>query len=159
MNQAPEYRLYSFVANGYLSPLQCGLQTAHTVSKMSQRYKANSAQGKVFGSWAQHDHTIIICGAFNHGGVVSCFEKLEYFGEKLNLPTAIFNEDAESMNGMATACSIVVPRWYYDVTPTKLDDINISGWEFIDDHFHVSTYPATKIVGRFISHIKQYRLA
>lgn len=31
------YRLYTFVAHHYLSPLQCGLQTAHVVSEIASK--------------------------------------------------------------------------------------------------------------------------
>jgi hypothetical protein len=36
----------------------------------------------------------------------------------LRLPTAMFYEDKESMNGMATACGVIVPQVLWDVTFT-----------------------------------------
>jgi len=39
------YRLYSFVANHYLSPLQCGLQTAHVVGELSAQPECEGVAG------------------------------------------------------------------------------------------------------------------
>jgi hypothetical protein len=110
------YRLYSFVANHYLSPLQCGLQTAHVVGDMSVRYRHDQSEKVIYDSWASDHKTIIICGAGNHAGVKAAYEKI-YFTRDLettSLPSAIFREDEQSMNGMATACGIIVPHVVYD---------------------------------------------
>lgn len=108
-----QYRLYSFVAHHYLSPLQCGLQTAHIVSEMSR--DANS----IYTDWAENDKTIIICGAGNHAGVMETFKQLRAHNNALSytddwLPLALFLEDEQSMNRMATACGIIVPDRYYN---------------------------------------------
>lgn len=106
------YRLYTFVANHYLSPLQCGLQTAHVVGELSQKHYFRVT----FERWAKIDKTIIICAAGNHKGVSEAFAFLEEKAEENEngFPVAIFHEDEQSMNGMATACGIIVPEKIYD---------------------------------------------
>lgn len=109
------YRLYSFVAHHYLSQLQCGLQTAHVVGELAHRYDQRDSTDAFF-TWAEFDKTIIICGAGNHAGVLDAFQQFEIFNERLRgaLPLALFEEDVASMNGMATACGLIVPDRYYD---------------------------------------------
>lgn len=107
------YRLYTFVANHYLSPLQCGLQTAHVVGELSQMHFYRN----IFERWAKVDKTIIICAAGNHKGVVDAFEQIRtitVIRADMHLPYSIFHEDEQSMNGMATACGIIVPERIYD---------------------------------------------
>jgi hypothetical protein len=154
------YRLYSFVANGYLSPLQCGLQTAHAVGDMSVRYNDDKPHDHAYRTWAGEDKVIIICGAFNSGGVQDCYAELQRVGQVLGLPISIFFEDEASLNGAATACAVVVPQKYWDAKPVK-DEFNgqVRAWEYIDEQFVSTLYPMTHAEGQFINHIKQYRLA
>ena len=158
------YRLYTFVANHYISPLQCGLQTAHVVSELSQ-FKTNTPQWQKFNAWAFNDKTIIICGAGNHAGVVSCFAELDRLCAQLGLPVAIFREDEQSMNGMATACGVIVPEKYWNVTWVA-NPLYIGGgyWQHakVENPLSPSDYDdyvTNDTEGQFISHIKGYRLA
>jgi hypothetical protein len=156
------YRLYSFVASGYLSPLQCGLQTAHAVGDMSVKYKVNTKQKEAYEAWAAQDKVIIICAAFNSKGVKECFDELVRTGDDaMCLPTALFCEDEDSLNGAATACAVVVPQKYWDTTPEK-DKFTgeVTAWVYIDAvTFKHTRYPLTYPEGQFIDHIKGYRLA
>lgn len=164
------YRLYTFVANHYISPLQCGLQTAHVVSELS-RFKINTPQATAFNAWAATDKTIIICGAGNHGGVMRCYAELvRTGGDPLQLPVALFREDEESMNGMATACGVIVPEQFWDVKfneAVNLTSDQIGGRGYQRDAFWSHKPEAGEEVryslnypeGQFINHIKQYRLA
>lgn len=147
-----EYRLYSFVAHHYLSPMQCGLQTAHVVSEMSRDTNG------IYSDWAENDKTIIICGAGNHAGVMEAFKQLRVHNNVLcyasvseYLPLALFLEDEQSMNRMATACGIIVPDRYYNAmwnseqkcyTPADAD---------------ADTY--TPIEQEFVTYLKSFRLA
>lgn len=162
-------RLYSFVAGLYLSPLQRGLQTAHVVSEItSELYHQSEAAGDLFTVWAHIHKTIIILDAGNHRGVEDAFAKAYSFGEKFDLPTAIFHEDEDSMNGMATGCGIIVPDQFYDVKFEK--DV------VVRDHteIEVGTYRHNEVLGtkttyhtfyegspefEFIEFLKSYRLA
>lgn len=164
------YRLYSFVANGYLSPLQCGLQTAHAVGDMSVRYNDDKPHDHAYRTWAGEDKVIIICGAFNSGGVQDCYAELQRVGEVLGLPISIFFEDEASLNGAATACAVVVPQQYWDAKfspevvypsetigrPPRVDE---AYWYYIDEHGYETKYSLTHTEGQFINHIKQYKLA
>lgn len=155
------YRLYSFVANGYLSPLQCGLQTAHAVGDMSVKYNDDDHADHAYRTWAGEDKVIIICAAFNSKGVMNCHSELQRTGGgALGLPVSIFYEDEDSLNGAATACAVVVPQKYWDAVPYKDDEGEVEGWKHICpitfEHKH---YPLTHPEGQFIDHIKQYRLA
>jgi hypothetical protein len=170
MASPQEFRLYSFVAGLYLSELQKGLQTAHVTAEMAL-YKSNSSQFRDFNTWAREDKTIIICSAGNHQGVVDCWAELERINSALCLPAAIFREDEQSMNGMATACGVIVPKKYWDVkffeatTPAQsfgaMQDVP-AYWEHAYEKngipYH-QRYPVTHAEGQFCSHIKQYRLA
>lgn len=167
MASPKEYRLYSFVANLYLSPLQCGLQTAHVVSELSVQ-KNRHHRDNAYKTWAEQDKTIIICAALNHGGVLDCYAELERINSALLLPCALFREDEVSMNGMATACGVIVPKEYYDVqffeeaTTYGLDKAvkhTEAYWEHGLPDGKMKRYPLTHAEGQFISHIKKFRLA
>lgn len=159
------YRLYSFVANHYLSPLQCGLQTAHVVSELSQLQ--DTKQMHAYDMWASVDKTIIICGAGNHKGVLDCWAELERTGVSTGLvPGAIFFEDEQSMNGMATACGVIVPQRYWDVVYEDGIQNGLGYERYVYSErdeagvvISMKAYPLTHPEGQFIRHIKQYRLA
>lgn len=149
-----KYRLYSFVANHFLSPLQCGLQTAHVVSEMTLNYYP------AFDRWASNSKTIIICGAGNHAGVLNCYEELNkfrYSGDKdmNDLPIAIFKEDIDSMNGMATACGIIVPEFLYDAKQPDYDN-GVFYWESKNTK---NTIILTEKQTEFCKYLKSFRLA
>lgn len=111
---ADNYRFYSFVAGLYLSPLQCGLQTAHAVSEMYSFYEQRGLAPKdVVAEWAYTDKTIIILNALNSKGVEAVYMQLAGLAFALGLPTTIFHEDEDSLNGAATATGIIVPRKYF----------------------------------------------
>jgi hypothetical protein len=159
------YRLYTFVANLYLSPLQCGLQTAHVVSELSQLQ--DTEQMHAYDMWASVDKTIIICAAINHAGVKDAFAKLDNMGtvHVKGLPYAIFHEDEQSMNGMATACGIIVPEEFFDVIYESAADngvVNRYVHSKTDENGRVHTmfaYPQGSDAFEFISFLKGFRLA
>lgn len=150
-------RLYSIVAHHYLSPLQCGLQTAHVVAELSL-YKSNTDQAQDFNAWAHTDKTIIILGAGNHAGVLDAYDTLQPLANQLGIPCAIFREDEQSMNGMATACGLVVEE---ELWAAQLNTDPVAGdrWEYIDANFNVTLYDAGSVKGQFIQKLKSYRLA
>lgn len=160
------FRLYTFVANHYLSPLQCGLQTAHVVSELSRGHALSSARA-AFDEWAAKDKTIIICAAGNHQGVLDCHAELVRTGDAaLGCPVALFREDEQSMNGMATACGVIVPECYWNVVFEDgiENGLGYPRWSHaqIDDTGAVIAlheYPLTHPEGQFVNHIKKYRLA
>jgi hypothetical protein len=164
-----QYRFYSFVANLYLSPLQCGLQTAHAVSEMANQVASQKGENlldyRTFFDWADRDKTIIICAATNHAGVMDAFAFFDTFGLELSLPVALFCEDGESMNGMATACGIVVPARYWDVvyeepefTPGKARYVHAVK-NIVGEVQQIVPYVEGSTEFEFIKKLKSYRLA
>lgn len=167
------YRLYSFVAGLYLSPLQCGLQTAHVVSEIVVGLR--SRQDGAFMEWAAKDKTIIICDAGNHKGVLDCWAELKRTGVDTGLMCgAIFHEDEQSMNGMAAACGVIVPQKYWDtkfvpeertfyqpeaIGARPYTSIQEAYWSYTDVEGRETRYPLTHPEGQFIDRIKKYRLA
>ena len=158
-------RLYTFVANHYLSPLQHGLQTAHVVGELSAQFAGSYGEaGNAFRLWAGKDKTIIICGAGNHQGVLDCFAEIQRTASSLGLPHTLFREDEVSMNGMATACGVVVPEEYWNTQPLREDyadgrDGKVWAWERVYDDFMSRRHLMTTPAGQFINHIKGFRLA
>ena len=114
MTTPSNFRLYSFV-NYYLSPLQHGLQTAHCVSELSVAALRKSAASEAFKNWAKHDKTIIICKGGNDAQLRELAKSLKAYGKRFNLPSTLFVEDEQSLNGAATATAIVVPESLWNV--------------------------------------------
>jgi hypothetical protein len=153
------YRLYTLVANHYLSPLQHGLQTAHVVGDLSQ-YQSDTPQAAVFNEWAKHHKTIVILGAGNSAGVLEAYQQLLDLlrDAELSLPVAIFHEDEQSLNGAATACGVVLPDTVFD---TKWD----AAWGEAGAYCYSPAPGATKWIKpgspmhNLIAFVKGYRLA
>lgn len=161
------YRFYSFVANLYLSPIQCGIQTAHAVSEMAVKYvhlthADHEDKLNIFNDWAATDKTVIVCAAINHAGVTEAYAMLQRFGHLLNLPNVIFHEDEQSMNGMATAAAIIVPMEYYDAKFYERRELHGAGPCYIytdPQSLEATTYEEGTVQYDFIQFLKSYRLA
>ena len=118
-----QLRFYSFVAGLYLSPLQCGLQTAHAVSEMYMDNLHLDKEHNLFHEWALHDKTIIILNALNSRGVEDVYRKLMDLAAPIGrFQITLFREDEESLNGAVTAAGIIVPKKYYDVEYLRPDE-------------------------------------
>lgn len=107
-----QYRLYSITAGGYLSALQVGIQSLHAAAELSVQLDSPKSQS-VYKAWAQEDKTAIILTAFNHAGVLQAYEQISPLAAKLGLPCALFREDEASLNGAATAMSVILPVELY----------------------------------------------
>jgi len=153
------YRLYTFVAHHYLSPLQCGIQSAHVVSELANLHRvADEQKRQIFELWAGLDKTIIVCGAGNHEGVVTCWANLANLTPSFDLPFAIFNEDERSMNRMATACGVIVPQKFWDVTFEKEENVWVHKDTYSGDEPVYHYHGQDSIEGRLIDYIKSHRL-
>lgn len=170
-------RLYSFVAGLYLSELQKGLQTGHTVSEFAAVYGRDSAQMDQVYDWSKHHKTIIILNAHTHGGVLRAHSALQSHAAEIGLPIVVFREDEESMNCMATAAAVVVPRQYYEVKKSytqiaisnsdPMDTSHLSpdfNWEFTDYDIEgkvisCTTYWHGTKEHAFVSMLKSHSLA
>ena len=161
-------RLYSFAAAQYLSPLQVGLQTAHATAELSRRYGSLCPRHALYGQWADEHKTIVILSAVNHAGVLRAFEVLNQLGAELNLPSALFREDEQSMSGMATACACIVPESFYNVValysdeqiPNSRNTRRVqTGWQQGPGSSCTDAFALESPEGQFISFLKQFRLA
>jgi len=123
-------RLYSFVAGLYLSQLQRGLQTAHVLGELNSKYEDHGAnlarmeKQQLLREWQRKHKTIIIASAMTAGEVRRLHEQLktltaDWQPSVMQMPVAMFCEDIESADGMATAVGIVVPQHYYDTKFVK----------------------------------------
>ncbi len=144
-------RLYSLVAHHYLSPLQCGLQTAHAIAELSVNTYQNM---DLYHQWARDDKTIIILGASNHAGVENACIQFQRLATKIGLPFSIFYEDRQSMNEMATATAIIVPEYIYDATVETRPE---TGEKFV---YHAGAgYELNEYASEFYHFLKSFRLA
>ncbi len=106
--QAP-LRLYSFV-NYYLSDLQRGLQTAHLVSELFDKYQYSSAgAAHSLSNWAHCGKTIIILNGGNCYGLSCIHDVLEE--KNCGYPFDFFTEDAASLNGALTCVGVIFPEF------------------------------------------------
>ena len=152
-------RLYSFI-NAYLSSIQQGIQTAHLVHELFNKYKSPiGPASKMVREWSKNHKTIIVC----NGGTSAELKNLYTFftetsPERFKLPLASFREDVPSLNGALTCVGLVVPRCYYDV---EFIAKNITSrytsryYQTFQDHFY---HPGT-VQYEFCKRLKSYNLA
>lgn len=118
-------RLYSF-QNRYFAGIHAGIQTAHTIARMSQKYAltegfCNLAEehdlkaGELFESWAMRDggETIIVKNGGMDGDLRKIIEQFERDEIGLCMPWDYFNESQYAANEALTNVSIVVPEHIY----------------------------------------------
>lgn len=113
-------RLYSF-QNFYFAGIHAGIQTAHTIARMSQKYSMNEGfvnladehelqAGELLGQWAKRDggETIIV----KNGGMAGDLRDLKQFLESTEHPYPFdyFNESQYAADGCLTNVSLVVPE-------------------------------------------------
>lgn len=112
-------RLYSFV-NMYLSPLQHGLQTAHTVSELFVK----CPQNQLLKEWAHKHKTIII---LNGGYSKNLYELERLFNsvDSYGYPWVSFNEEFDALEGARTAVSIVLTPKIYETSAKMMTIKNL----------------------------------
>lgn len=105
-------RLYTFI-NAYLSQIQQGIQTAHIVHELFNKYKTDQflieAQGTMLNEWSREHKTIIVL----NGGVDQQIEELMQILDKYEFPFEQFVED-EGLCKARTGCGVVLPDWIYE---------------------------------------------
>lgn len=107
-------RMYSFT-NFYLSSIQQGIQPAHCISEMFVKYNDETRARDILFDWATSHKTMICLNGGNSAGVRAVWEQLITIGMATGLPFVKFHEDADSLDGISTACAIIVPARVYDV--------------------------------------------
>lgn len=113
-------RLYAF-GNFYFSGVHAGIQTAHSVARMSQKYACPNIgmadypehierAHETFTNWAKRGggETIIV----KNGGMAGDIENFIEFMESTehNFPFDYFNESEYAANGATTNISMVIPE-------------------------------------------------
>lgn len=103
-----EMRLYTFI-NFYLSQIQQGIQTAHIVHELFNKYGHIPSDESMLKEWSESHKTIIICNA---GADPQIEELIEMF-RRYEFPWQDFHED-EGLCGARTGCGVVLPDWIYE---------------------------------------------
>ena len=123
-------RLYTFT-NSYLSPIQCGIQTAHIVSELSVTFKNTY----YYDEWSRNHKTIIVCNGGNQAALENLAHELSLLTIELynhefytyaelsnQIPVSKFYEDSKSLGGALTAVGIILPEDIYN--PSHLSPHN-----------------------------------
>lgn len=107
-------RLYAFT-NMYLSPLQQGLQTAHLVHELFNKYSdKNSAEYNNLNEWSKNHKTIIILNGGNQAKLETIKKEIELLEYCTTYPNTFFREDKDSLNEALTCVGIILPDTIYD---------------------------------------------
>ena len=123
-----EFRLYTFV-NFYLSSIQQGIQSAHVLGDMSVKYRAPKYYDDVayhaahedFWDWNENHKTLITLNGGANADIRDKYHRLNVIAPKLQRPAAFecFCEDVPSLDGIMTACGVIVSSTIYDSVPQK----------------------------------------
>ncbi len=118
-------RLYSF-QNMYFAGIHAGIQTGHTIARMSQKYALTEGfcnlseeydleAGELFSNWAMRDggETIIVKNGGMAGHLLEIVDFFKANETELRLPWDFFNESQFAANGALTNVSVVVPKWLW----------------------------------------------
>ena len=108
-------RLYTFV-NHYLSPIQHGIQTAHVVAELFNKYMTKEYYGTHLSNslieWSTTHKTIIV---LNGGFSSNLMELEEKLGKNHPYPVASFREGENELNNALTAVGIILPKKIYSI--------------------------------------------
>lgn len=110
-----ELRLYA-VTNMYLSGIHAGIQTAHIVDKLWNKYTdplAPLPSRLVLREWSEHYKTIIVLNGGYQSVLQSTYDELRRPLKQLGLPMARFYESKEALNGALTVIGFVLPDSVY----------------------------------------------
>lgn len=147
-----DFRGYVFV-NTALSSIQKGVQGAHALMELTYQYsnKLQIQQWNKLHSWRENDKTLIFLDGGFHQSILNNYAILSLQCENLELPHAIFYEDVETMNGMATAFAAIIPNTIYDMDTDEYDAMCTS--MFLQG-FQSPPEPDDVSLCRFLKHFK-----
>jgi hypothetical protein len=106
-------RLYTFI-NFYLSQIQQGIQTAHLVHELFNKYNTKDERdilGRELDDWSRNHKTIYV---MNAGADPDIQQLLDVFA-RYDFPYTEFSED-DGLCRARTGCCVLLPAWVYDVT-------------------------------------------
>jgi len=104
-----ELRGYVFV-NRALSSIQKGVQGAHAIVELF-----NNDHNDLLYEWSSEDKTLIFLDCGFHQEILDNYTTFSLLCDKLDLPHALFHEDEETMNTMATAFAGIIPSSIYEI--------------------------------------------
>ena len=122
-----EYRLYTFT-NMYLSPIQCGIQTAHLTHTLFTDWMFEDHHDPAWQaliSWAKNDMTMIVLNGGYSSELNSIYDQLSDCAEELGLPYASWCESNDALDGALTCVGVVVPDIIYDA----VENATCTGYE------------------------------
>jgi hypothetical protein len=118
--------------NFYLSSIQQGIQSAHLVHELFNKYSIGQfAHGIPEGSiileeWSKNHKTMIVL----NGGIDETLNELYQFmkNDDNQFPFTCFHEDPQSLHGIMTCVGIVLPEYIYDTA----ENIRSRKWLFVE---------------------------
>lgn len=157
MNELPNHRLYSFVNHLYMSPIQWGIQTAHCVSTMSVEYAVDSEEYASYMQWALGNCVILVCQGGNVASLTALYEELSEICKEFKIPCVKFNEDEQSLGGVITAVSVLMPEELFNCEVHRAEDGTVY---FINNQTNnITNETLNPKLHRLLSLVKLARLA
>lgn len=118
-----KYRAY-FFSNMYLQGVHAGVQSAHTLAEMFNKYQPTDQSSGAYQidedtslfymleTWSTEDKTIIVLNGGMAGDLQNIINTLS--DEDNPYPWAYFKEDSYSLNGALTNVGIILPEKLYN---------------------------------------------
>ena len=131
-----ELRLYSFV-NFYMSSIQQGVQTGHAAVDLVRKYTkqqpllgpsglhpaVSATHRRMVENWADNHKTFIVLNGGNADGIRSARDIIASNGD---FPWVAFCEDNQSLDGMMTCVSVILPENIFSAKPAEVN----GGYEY-----------------------------
>ena len=156
MSSKHEYRMYTFTNRLYMRDIQLGIQSLHAVAEMFIKYPMGTAEHEKMHTWAKDDKTVIILDGGNAASLAEIFRSIGAFCDNAEIPYAVFYEDMDSLGGVITAVSVLVPAELYKAQREDLTD----DWTYVsEDGTDVYYYPNNCEQSKFLTVLKSFRLA
>ena len=96
-----------FIGNGYISPLQHGLQAAHVVTRMFIKYDRDFEEKQMIFEWGDSPTKWLLDGGYQER-LEEVYAILQILSDKIYLPYAKFHEEVPALNGALTSVGFVV---------------------------------------------------
>lgn len=114
-------RLYTFVNHVYMSPIQHGIQSAHVVAELFNKYMTKQYYGTkqcdTLIEWSTQHKTMYVMGGGGASNLQSIYDKLSV---NHPYPIALFHEGMDELNGALTCVGIVLPETVYGYNQSKV---------------------------------------
>lgn len=105
-----------FFGNFYLSQIQQGIQAAHALARLVDKYRFDEKANMIFDWIANHETMILL-----NGGDMQALEDLKVFfaTDENPYPWAAFQESRDALAGATTSVSILLPEKIYEGAQTR----------------------------------------